>query len=1066
MDTDGTVDDSYPAAHPGYSKISDTEGEFTATLELGDLFGYSVDNMGDLNGDGVTDLAVGAFYDDDGGTNRGAVYILFLDADGTVDDAFPAATPGYQKISDTEGEFTATLDDSDNFGSGVARIDDLNGDGVDDLVVGAQTDDDGGDGRGAIYILYMDADGTVDDSYPSATPGYQKISDTEGGFTGTLVNHDNFGSSVAVIGDLDSNGNDDIVVGAYKVDDGGKDSSGGIFTIFMGSGYTVSGQLYTGITGSVSANKDINVLVNGVTVGTDTTDGSGNYSVTGVNYSANDIITAFIDGETQKAVTVTIGPDTPADINNLDVYYYYLKTTHENAGPITNANLDTANNGDPDITAIYADGSGSNLDLEKNLYIPSGKTYAPGGNINLAGTWSNQGAFTQGTYAVTLDGTTQSIKGTTTFYDLSKTSTAAEAIFFQNGNTQTVSGTLTLDGDESKVITIDSDFAGNTATINVTGAFGTLEHLDIIDNILQEGGVVKSPTLNLENTNFATTSTNSGNTEGWFTASLTYTPTVLIESQEINNGSIGDNPITIDLSGGAFSADVVSAEHVVATNVPAGLTPTFERVSDTQITFSLNDLATSHLTTDNINDLTITFDDDAFAFHTAAEVGDSTTDGITVGFYDPTEPTPTGGSPTMIFLSGAISDSTDDTAEDEAVDEEPLDEDEILDEEAPAEEPEEPAEPETPTEPELPNAPVIEAVVEPVYEYFVEPEPAPPAYQPPPTPPVEEPTEEPTEEPLSQSTEEAIGNYEPTPQEYPPVIEIISAGTTPIIREEIAFSAFGEEDTATVYIEGEAFVVTEEEFEELEIDLTGDLDGDGNADAFQLAYGESLFEEDSNINYKVFCGLDLLESDEIESLSSSNLESMTTGNQPAFRICSNVSGKAEVSYVNDETKLETYLGSAELDEENKGLFVPEIEIPDGKHYLVVKMGDETEISEFTVEAEAVPATPEVVMESPGEIGSVTNMILTLAPNFDKTRYLASMGTLTITGYTDPNMTIYIAYKSRVLSSVVFSDGNGKFETTPNKTFASLEKGEHEFFVYAQDGQNSLVSNVAILLFSK
>lgn len=209
-----------------------------------------------------------------------------------------------------------------------------------------------------------------------------------------------------------------------------------------------------------------------------------------------------------------------------------------------------------------------------------------------------------------------------------------------------------------------------------------------------------------------------------------------------------------------------------------------------------------------------------------------------------------------------------------------------------------------------------------------------------------------------------------------------------------------------------------------------------------------------------------MEPDEIESLSASNLELMTTGSQPAFRICSNVSGTADVSYVNGETKLETYLGHTELDEENKGIFVPEIEIPDGKHYLVVKMGDETEISEFTVEKEVVPTTPEVVMESPGKIGPVANMVLTLTPNFDKTRYLASMGTFTITGYTDPNMTIYIAYKSRVLSSVVFSDGNGKFEITPNKTLASLEAGEHEFFVYAQDGQNRLVSNVAILLFSK
>ncbi len=57
-------------AQPGtvlsHQKISDTEGGFTGILELNDFFGYSVASLGDLDGDGVGDLAVGAFNDDDG----------------------------------------------------------------------------------------------------------------------------------------------------------------------------------------------------------------------------------------------------------------------------------------------------------------------------------------------------------------------------------------------------------------------------------------------------------------------------------------------------------------------------------------------------------------------------------------------------------------------------------------------------------------------------------------------------------------------------------------------------------------------------------------------------------------------------------------------------------------------------------------------------------------------------------------------------------------------------------------------------------------------------------------
>ena len=105
----------------------------------------------------------------------------------------PGWVLSHQKISSTEGNFTGILDNGDFFGTSAAALGDLDGDGVDDIAVGAIRDDDGGLWRGAVWVLFLNTDGTV--------KSHQKISDTEGGFTGTLDNEDEFGLSVASLGE-------------------------------------------------------------------------------------------------------------------------------------------------------------------------------------------------------------------------------------------------------------------------------------------------------------------------------------------------------------------------------------------------------------------------------------------------------------------------------------------------------------------------------------------------------------------------------------------------------------------------------------------------------------------------------------------------------------------------------------------------------------------------------------------------------------------------------------------------------------------------------------------------
>ena len=177
--------------------ITQSTGGFGGTLPDYATFGRSLAALGDLDGDGVTDLAVGA-------SGRlglpGSVWVLFLDSDGTVKRE--------QEISQGTGGFGGSLDGNDRFGSSLAALGDVDGDGSTELAVGAHLDDDGGANRGAVWLLSLGADGTV--------VAERKLSSTQGGLDADLTDGYYLGISVAAPGDLNGDGVPDLAVGSME----------------------------------------------------------------------------------------------------------------------------------------------------------------------------------------------------------------------------------------------------------------------------------------------------------------------------------------------------------------------------------------------------------------------------------------------------------------------------------------------------------------------------------------------------------------------------------------------------------------------------------------------------------------------------------------------------------------------------------------------------------------------------------------------------------------------------------------------------------------------------------
>jgi hypothetical protein len=183
--------------------------------DAGDYSGWSVASAGDINGDGRDDFLIGAIYDDDGGSNAGQTYLILGRA---------AADWGMDfDLSNADASFWGE-DEYDYSGCSVASAGDVNGDGGDDFLIGANYDEDGGSMAGQTYLILGRA---------AADWGMDfDLSNADASFWGQDAD-DRSGYSVASAGDVNGDGGDDFLIGAFYDEDGG--SMAGQTYLWLGS---------------------------------------------------------------------------------------------------------------------------------------------------------------------------------------------------------------------------------------------------------------------------------------------------------------------------------------------------------------------------------------------------------------------------------------------------------------------------------------------------------------------------------------------------------------------------------------------------------------------------------------------------------------------------------------------------------------------------------------------------------------------------------------------------------------------------------------------------------------
>ncbi len=268
------------------SALPPSDGFAIYGADPGDESGFSVAGAGDINGDGLSDLVVGAHLADRAGgdeeDNFGEAYVVFGKTGGSADVDLGT-------LSNADGFTITGAFFGDELGTSVSSAGDINGDGLDDVILGAPWADGGGSfNNGGSYVLFGKVDGFTDIDLSSLAPG-------DGFAIFGADSNDRAGGAVSSAGDVNGDGYEDVIIGAAGADgqDNLKSGSGEAYVVFgkagghtdvdlgalsAADGFTIrGGDDFDALGQSVSAAGDFNGDgYDDIIVGAQSADGAGN----------------------------------------------------------------------------------------------------------------------------------------------------------------------------------------------------------------------------------------------------------------------------------------------------------------------------------------------------------------------------------------------------------------------------------------------------------------------------------------------------------------------------------------------------------------------------------------------------------------------------------------------------------------------------------------------------------------------------------------------------------------------------------------------------------------------